>query len=87
MRSIKTLLFYSLTWKFCSMPNDILYETYDCILQYVQFSAYSHNFQINNIFRLSSNNGIYYIYTLCLLNYNTYIFYIFTNISSSILIL
>ena len=28
--------------------HDILYETYDCILQYVQFSANSHNFQINN---------------------------------------
>ena len=28
----------------------ILYETYDCVLQYVQFSANSHNFQINNIY-------------------------------------
>ena len=46
----------------CSMQNDILYETYDGVLQYVQFSAYSHNFQINNIFSLASNNEIYYIY-------------------------
>ena len=29
----------------CSMQNDILYETYESVLQYVQFSAYSHNFQ------------------------------------------
>ena len=27
--------------------NYILYETYDCVLQYVQFTANSHNFQIN----------------------------------------
>ena len=47
----------------CSMQNDILYETYDSVLQYVQFSAHSHNFQINNIFSLSTNNGIYYIST------------------------
>ena len=26
---------------------NILYETYDCILQYVHFSANSHNFHIN----------------------------------------
>ena len=30
--------------------HDILYETYDYVLQYVQFSANSHNFQINNYF-------------------------------------
>ena len=47
----------------CSMQNDILYETYDSVLQYVQFSAYSHNFQTNNIFSLTSNNEIYYIST------------------------
>ena len=28
--------------------HDILYETYDCVLQDVQFSANSHNFQINS---------------------------------------
>ena len=48
--------------EFCSIQNDILYETYDSVLQHVQFSAYSHNFQINNIFSLASNNEIYYIY-------------------------
>ena len=26
---------------------NILYETYDCILQYIHFSANSHNFHIN----------------------------------------
>ena len=30
--------------------NYILYETYDCVLQYVQISAYSHNFQTNTHF-------------------------------------
>ena len=30
----------------------ILYETYDCVLQYVQISAYSHNFQTNNNFKV-----------------------------------
>ena len=30
----------------------ILYETYDCILQYVQFTANSHNFQTNINFNL-----------------------------------
>ena len=44
----------------CSMQNNILYETYDSVLQYVQFSAHSHNFQINNLFNLTSNNEIYY---------------------------
>ena len=47
-----------------SMQNDILYETYDSVLQYVQFSAYSHNFQTNNKFSLSINNGIYYTINL-----------------------
>ena len=32
--------------------NDILYETYDCNLQYVQFTANSHNFQTNINFNL-----------------------------------
>ena len=45
------------------MENNILYESYNCFLQYVQFSAYSHNFQTNNIFSLSINNAIYYITT------------------------
>ena len=45
------------------MQNNILYETYDFILQHIQFSAYSHNFQTNNNFRL--------FYAL----YNTYVFY------------
>ena len=62
MKSYENSYFYSLTWKIFSMQNDILYETYDRILQYVQFSACSHNFQTNNIFSLSINNGIYYIY-------------------------
>ena len=84
MKSYKNFILQS-HMEICYMQNNILYETYDCVLQYVQFSAYSHNFQINNIFSLSSNNGIYYIYTICLLNYNIYISYIFTNISSSIL--
>ena len=30
--------------------NYNLYETYDCILQHVQFTANSHNFQINSNF-------------------------------------
>ena len=28
----------------------ILYETYDCVLQYVQISAYNHNFHTNTHF-------------------------------------
>ena len=46
-----------------SMQNDILYEIYDSVLQYVQFSAYSHNFQTNNIFSIFSNNELYYLST------------------------
>ena len=68
---MKTPLFLQSYLEIYSMQNDILYETYDSVLQYVQFSAYSHNFQINNIFSLSSNDGIYYVYQL---NYNNYIY-------------
>ena len=32
--------------------NYILYETYDCVLQYVQISAYSHNFHTNTNFTI-----------------------------------
>ena len=41
------------------MLHNSVYETYDCILQYVNFPAYSHNFQTNNMFSLST---IYYVY-------------------------
>ena len=34
----------------CYLQYHILYEIYDCVLQYVQISAYSHNLQINNKF-------------------------------------
>ena len=34
----------------CYLQYHILYEIYDCVLQYVQISAYSHNLQINNNF-------------------------------------
>ena len=57
---MKTIILQSLM-EICSMQNDILYETYDSVLQHAQFSAYSHNFQTNNIFSLTSNNEIYYI--------------------------
>ena len=57
---MKTIILQSYM-EICSMQDDILYETYDSVLQYVQLSAYSHNFQTNNIFSLTSNNEIYYI--------------------------
>ena len=57
---MKTIILQS-HMEICSMQNDILYETYDSVLQYVQFSAYSYNFQKNNIFSLTSNNEIYYL--------------------------
>ena len=59
MRSYKNCIILQSYMGIYSMQNDILYETYESVLQYVQFSAYSHNFQTNNIFSLSSNNRIY----------------------------
>ena len=64
------------------MQNYILYETYDCVLQYVQFSAYSHNFRTNNIFSLLISATLHYLIAY-LLYYNIYIFYISTVISLS----
>ena len=58
---MKTIIILQSHMEIYSMQNDILYETYDSVLQYVQFSAYSHNFQTNNIFSLTSNNEMYYI--------------------------
>ena len=46
--------------------HDIVFETYDCVLQYVQFSANSHTFQINNYFvkyRYITCNGIFTFFT------------------------
>ena len=55
---MKTIILQSLI-EICSMQNDILYEIYDSVLQYVQFSAYSHNFQTNNLLNLFRYNEIY----------------------------
>ena len=39
--------------------NYILYETYDCVLQHVQFTANSHNFQTNiNLKIIDLNNEL-----------------------------
>ena len=57
----------------------ILYETYDCILQYVQFSANSHNFQTNNYFikyRYITCNRIFTIFTYlqsCLCQFESFL--------------
>ena len=56
---MKTIIILQSHMEIYSMQNDILYETYDSVLQYVQFSAYSHNFQTNNNFSLSRYNEIY----------------------------
>ena len=56
---MKTIIILQSHMEFYSMQNDILYETYDSVLEYVQFSAHSHNFQINNLFNLSRYNEIY----------------------------
>ena len=68
--------------KICFMQNNILYEIYDCILQYVQFSANSHNFQTNNIFSLSifKYNTLY---NYLLYKITTFIFYhLYSHVSS-----
>ena len=57
----------------------ILYETYDCVLQYVQFSANSHNFQINNYFvrnKYITCNRIFTIFTYlqsCLCQFESFL--------------
>ena len=51
--------------------NYILYETYDCILQYVQISAYSHNFQTNTY---CTNFTFLCIYHLPCSNMSLYMF-------------
>ena len=63
MKFLWKLLFLQSHMEICSMQNDILYEIYDSVLQYAQFSAYSHNFQTNNIFSMFSNNELYYLST------------------------
>ena len=62
MRFYENFIILQSHMEICSMQNDILYETYESVVQYVQFSAYSHNFQIDNIFSLVSNNEMYYRY-------------------------
>ena len=60
--------------KSCFMQNYILYEIYDCALQYVQFFANSHNYQTNNIYRLS------------IFKYNTLYNYLFTKLQHLVIL-
>ena len=78
MKSYENSFIVQSHMEICSMQNDILYENYDSVLQHVHFSGYSHNFQINNKFSLSSNNGIYYIYIYIYVSIYIYIYYMST---------
>ena len=58
--------FNILTWNHetCNLHHfNILYETYDSVLQFVHFSANSHNFHINTVMTFL-NNLIFGIYGL-----------------------
>ena len=47
IKNIKNMILFKYGATILCATFNILYETYDCILQYVHCSANSHNFHIN----------------------------------------